>query len=153
MFHRGKTLRAGIVAWLIIVARGSFVFGMDLASKEPGSSSKKDLRWLATKIDNTFLRDLVADPEQEQHSPNKIRREVTSGHYVMVKPTPLPHPVLVAYSKDMAGTLGLSEEECKSEAFAQFFGGNIEAIPGFVSWATPYALSIYGQVFSACTQA
>lgn len=32
-----------------------------------------------------------------------------------------------------------------SEAFLRFFSGDIDAIQGFESWATPYALSIYGQ--------
>jgi hypothetical protein len=113
---------------------------------KPGS-----LDWLASKVDNTFLQDLEADPEQESHAPNKRRREVKSGHYVLVKPTPLPEPSLVSYSKIMARSLGISDEECTSERFARFFSGDIDVIPGFVSWATPYALSIYGQVSSAHT--
>ena len=107
-----------------------------------------NLDWLASKVNNTFLQDLEADPEQEQQAPNKRRREVRSGHYVLVKPTPLPEPSLVSYSKNMARSLGLCDEECTSERFARFFSGDIDVVPGFVSWATPYALSIYGQVLS-----
>jgi hypothetical protein len=114
----------------------------------PESNSFKDgdLDWLASKVNNTFLEDLNGDLEQEQYAPNKQRREVKSGHYVLVKPSALPDPALISVSKEMARSLGLSDEACLSERFARFFSGDIDAVPGFVSWATPYALSIYGQV-------
>merc|ERR1740123_55495 len=44
-----------------------------------------------------------------------------------------------------AAELGISEEACRSEEFLRFFSGDIDAVPGFESWATPYALSIMGQ--------
>ena len=73
--------------------------------------------------------------------------QVKSGHYVLVKPTPLPKPKLVIYSQAMAQELGLSEDACTSSEFAGFFTGDTEKIPAFdgKTWATPYALSIYGQ--------
>lgn len=47
----------------------------------------------------------------------------------------------------MAESLGLSEEACKSKEFTALFSGDLDAIKkGFKSpWATPYALSIYGE--------
>ena len=39
-----------------------------------------------------FLRNLAPDPEQARHAPNKTARQVKSGHYVEVHPTPLPAP-------------------------------------------------------------
>jgi uncharacterized protein YdiU (UPF0061 family) len=68
-----------------------------------------------------------------------------TGHYVLVQPTPLPSPSLVAHSPEMAASLGLGEEEVQSEQFLRLFSGNPDAVPGFTGWATPYALSIYGQ--------
>merc|ERR1719487_2090899 len=45
----------------------------------------------------------------------------------------------------MAAELGLSEACCRSEDFLRFFSGDVDVAPAFQSWATPYALSIYGQ--------
>lgn len=98
----------------------------------------------SASADHSWLRDLVPDPETAQHEPNRTSRQVRSGHYVRVKPTPLPKPKLVAYSERMAQELKLSKV-VTSEAFLRFFSGDVDAIEGFDSWATPYALSIYGQ--------
>jgi len=99
----------------------------------------------ATRAELSWMRDLRADPEAGQHSPNRTSRQVKSGHYVPVRPDPLPAPRLVIYSPVMAAELGISEEACRSEEFLRFFSGDIDAVPGFESWATPYALSIMGQ--------
>lgn len=94
----------------------------------------------------SWVQQLSGDKEQEKHAPNKKSREVFSGHFVLVKPTPLKDPVLLHYSHDMAEELGLDEEACNSDAFLRFFSGDLDAVPRFQeSWATPYALSIYGQ--------
>ena len=62
-----------------------------------------------------------------------------------MKPTPLREPYLVAYSREMAETLGLSDATARSSAFASLLSGNVDGVPAFASsWATPYALSIYG---------
>ena len=74
------------------------------------------------------------------------RREVLSGHYVRVRPTPLPSPHLIIHSEALAAELGLSEDEVRSDRFARLFAGDLDAVPGFLdSWSTPYALSIYGE--------
>lgn len=57
----------------------------------------------------------------------------------------LPSPALVAFSVPTAALLELDEDVCTSESFLKFFSGDVDAIPGFQSWSTPYALSIYGQ--------
>jgi len=44
----------------------------------------------------------------------------------------------------MLAELGLSEAEATSERFASFFSGDMDSVDGFLSWATPYALSIMG---------
>jgi len=62
-----------------------------------------------------------------------------------VLPTPLPKPKLVIHSPAMAKALGISEEECASEAFVAFFSGEQGRVAELQSWCTPYALSIMGR--------
>ena len=88
---------------------------------------------------------LTADPEAAANAPNHTSREVKSGHYVPVKPSPLGDPRLVVHSASMAAALGLSEAACLAPRFASFFSGDVDVLAGFMPWATPYALSIYGQ--------
>jgi uncharacterized protein YdiU (UPF0061 family) len=100
--------------------------------------------------DESWVNTLNPDPETEIYAPNKKSREVKSGHYVVVKPTPLPEPRLVTVSLDMARELGLDINDCFNDPrFVRFFSGDISSFTkpngeSFKSWATPYALSIYG---------
>ena len=91
---------------------------------------------------------LVHDPQEAQYRPNKVSREVLSGHYVLVQPTKLPFPKLLEFSSDVATMLGLDEAYVKSDYFLRFFSGDPSVICDrgvFSPWATPYALTIYGQ--------
>jgi len=101
---------------------------------------------LGLRVNSSWTSSLTADPEQKRHAPNKRAREVASGHYVLVRPTPLPDPYLVSYSREVADLLGLHEEECRKLHFTKLFSGDVAQVSAFESsWATPYALSIYGQ--------
>lgn len=94
----------------------------------------------------SLLNHLLADPETSRYVPNKEMRQVRSGHFVEVSPTPLPEPFLVAYSPSVADLVGFSENFCSSSDFLNFFAGDMTAMGSvFRSWATPYALSIYGE--------
>lgn len=104
-----------------------------------------DLSSLNARCDHSWMRDLTADPETERHAPNKTSRQVKSGHYVRVLPSPLPDPQLVAFSPAMAAELGLSAEACGTAEFARLFSGDLSVADRFESWATPYALSIFGE--------
>ncbi|MBU1977975.1 MAG: YdiU family protein, partial [Gammaproteobacteria bacterium] len=107
--------------------------------------------------DYSLLRCLSADPEQARHAPNKTLRQVKSGHYVEVLPTPLPTPRYVIHSRSFFRELNLSESAASEDAFMQFFTGdptvavgaaNADVEPSRVlagGWASGYALSIYGQ--------
>lgn len=114
------------------------------------------LKLLALNENCSLISLLNEDPETNKNQPNKISREVKSGHYVRVKPTPLPNPYLVIYSPKMASSLGLDNETCLSNDFLYLFSGTINddknaQTIGKQSWATPYALSIYGQeMYSNC---
>ena len=106
-----------------------------------------NLAALALKFDNTWVRYLNADPEHKRNAPNKKSRQVRSGHYVPVRPTPLPEVCYVAHSSAMANALDVGDEEAQSEDFIKFFGGHFDVVEnadGAASWATPYALSIMG---------
>lgn len=107
--------------------------------------------------DYSLLRLLDADPEQADHIPNKKLRQVKSGHYVEVLPTPLPNPRYVIHSKNFFRELSLPESTASQQAFMEFFTGNpthaVDTANTDVAaprvrasgWATGYALSIYGQ--------
>lgn len=117
------------------------------SSSAAGSSGV--LAGLAARADHSWMTQLRPDPDAAQHAPNKSSREVASGHYVPVQPTPLPAPRLLALSSAMAAELGLDPAACEQdEAFARFFAGDMDAAPGFQSWCTPYALSIMGQRYT-----
>ncbi len=70
-------------------------------------------------FDNRFTRELPADPENENRP-----RQVTGACYSKVKPTRVSEPKLVAYSREVAELLGISEETCESSHFTQVFSGN-----------------------------
>ena len=117
------------------------------AAAEPSSEAAASAaERLAATLDNSWVRSLSEDPAAAANEPNTRAREVLSGHYVHVRPTPLPQPRLVATSREMATELGLSEAELQAETMVRLLSGGTD-VPGFQeSWATPYALSIYGQV-------
>lgn len=107
----------------------------------------------ASLADYSFIKQLKPDPDTAKYQPNKSSREVKSGHYVEVKPTPLPRPRLVCLSRILLEELGLHENDCKNDQrFLRFFSGDTDVLrdKGFNhSWATPYALSIYGTDYTA----
>jgi serine/tyrosine/threonine adenylyltransferase len=107
---------------------------------------------------------LMDDHNQSNSNTNQTRRPVHNGHYVPVRPAPLPDPRLVLYSADVAERLlrwpsplspandGTNSSSTSAmEAFTKFVAGhdifsdqtngNSGPLP---SWATPYALSIMG---------
>ncbi|HQS59432.1 MAG: hypothetical protein B7Y56_15285 [Gallionellales bacterium 35-53-114] len=109
------------------------------------------------RADYSLLQSLTADPEQARHVPNKRMREVKSGHYVEVEPTPLPNPRYVIHSRSFFDELNLPDSLARDDAFMHFFTGNpalavssanTGAEPQRIrssGWASGYALSIYGQ--------
>mmetsp|Transcript_160057 Transcript_160057/g.513505 ORF Transcript_160057/g.513505 Transcript_160057/m.513505 type:complete len:213 (+) Transcript_160057:71-709(+) len=129
---------------VLLIASGAFTSSRGTPLN--GTLQAGDIWGLGACVDNSWLRQLAADPQQSGHAPNKQARQVFSGHYVNVLPTPLADPYLVICSSEVAQLLGLSVEECQTEGFASVFSGNVTEFPPFQSsWATPYALSIYGQ--------
>ncbi|CAK9035383.1 Protein adenylyltransferase SelO [Durusdinium trenchii] len=105
----------------------------------------QSIQKVASQTEQSWLERLTADPEMEANQPNHSPRQVTSGHYVEVLPTPLPSPELVIYSPEVAEMLEIPPEEIESEAFKAFFSGDQSQVPNLKSWCTPYALAIMGQ--------
>jgi uncharacterized protein YdiU (UPF0061 family) len=93
---------------------------------------------------------LRPDPQATADGRDHQPRQVFSGHYVPVAPTPLPEPAYVAHSAELFAELGLSETLVHDPDFARLFSGDSGAATGPMrpwGWATGYALSIYGSEY------
>ncbi len=102
------------------------------------SSTQKLFDLNQLHFDNRFIRELPADPEI-----TNTRRQVVGACYSRVVPTPVTRPQNIAYSREVAELLDLSDEACKSELFAQVFAGN-QLISGMESYATCYGGHQFG---------
>lgn len=97
--------------------------------------------------DYSLMDTLNADPDARRDGHDHRARQVFSGHYVPVKPTPLEKPEYVAHSRQFFKELGLCDSLAFDEKFRHLFTGNLSAAHKpmrQVGWATGYALSIYG---------
>lgn len=96
---------------------------------------------------DTLIRDPLATEDGNDHSP----RQVFSGHYVPVKPTPIAEPVYVAHSQTLFKDLHLDPKLARNHDFLRIFSGDLADAPTpmqKVGWATGYALSIYGNEYT-----
>jgi uncharacterized protein YdiU (UPF0061 family) len=100
------------------------------------------------KLANYSLMDtLNRDPDATKNGDDHAPRQVFTGHYVPVKPTPIIDPEYVAHSKNFFSELGFADSMAESSDFVRMFSGDISQVPEpmrKVGWATGYALSIYG---------
>ena len=103
------------------------------------------------KLANYSLMDtLNSDPEATPNGVDHLPRQVYSGHFVPVKPTPIKDPEYVIHSKIFFRELGFADQLALSEDFVRMFSGDISHVPApmrKVGWATGYALSIYGREY------
>ncbi|MFZ9951283.1 MAG: protein adenylyltransferase SelO family protein [Vulcanococcus sp.] len=105
----------------------------------------------AQRADYSLLENLQADPQASRDGEDHQPRQVFSGHYVPVRPKPLPSPQYVAHSAGLFGELGLSESLAHDGSFQQLFSGDISVAQQPMQpfgWATGYALSIYGSEYT-----
>lgn len=56
---------------------------------------------LAKFVSYSFMDTLNADPDATSNGADHLPRQVFSGHYVPVRPTPLENPEYVAHSKNL----------------------------------------------------
>lgn len=83
--------------------------------------------------------ELPADPLRENQ-----RRQVHGACFSWVEPTPVAAPRTLAYSREVAELLGLSEAFCSSTNFAKAFAGNLT-----LAGMEPYAMCYGGHQFGS----
>ena len=101
--------------------------------------------------DYSLMDTLNADHDATGDGDDHRARQVFSGHFVPVKPTPLAEPKYVTHSRIFFNELGLSDELAFNSKFRQIFSGDLSAAHEpmrQVGWATGYALSIYGTEYT-----
>ena len=102
---------------------------------------------LAKHLDYSFLNSLVMDPDARVDGSEHNPRQVFSGHYVPVTPTPIANPKYVAHSHTFFKELGFDNSLAYTPEFMRLFSGDMSSLPTDIKphgWATGYALSIYG---------
>ena len=101
--------------------------------------------------DYSLMDTLRADPDGTRNGNDHRPRQVFSGHFVPVTPTPLEAPEYVFHSSSFFAELGLSDDLALDESFQQVFSGDLSAVLDPMrsfGWATGYALSIYGTEYT-----
>jgi uncharacterized protein YdiU (UPF0061 family) len=102
---------------------------------------------LAELADYSLMDTLSCDPEAKANGVDHVPRQVFSGHYVPVNPTPIENPEYVTHSKNLFRELGFDDNLAQSADFVRMFSGDMAIVPApmrRVGWACGYALSIFG---------
>lgn len=102
---------------------------------------------LAELSNYSFMDTLNCDPDARTGGADHEPRQVFTGHYVPVNPTPIKDPEYVVHSKQFFHELGFADSMAESAGFVRLFSGDISQAPEpmrKVGWASGYALSIYG---------
>lgn len=108
------------------------------------------LEELANCTDYSFVESLRADPQARDDGQDHDPREVFSGHFVPVTPTPLGDPDYVAHSHSLFAELCLDDQLATDPEFMRIFSGDLSQAPESMrkaGWATGYALSIFGREY------
>lgn len=102
---------------------------------------------LAPMADYSLMDRLNCDPDATLDGLDQKPRQVFSGHYVPVRPTPIETPEYVAHSESLFSELGFADSLARAADFIRMFSGDLSRVPepmSKVGWACGYALSIYG---------
>ncbi len=108
---------------------------------------------LAKLVDYSFIDTLNCDPDAKENGVDHEPRQVFTGHYVPVNPTPIKNPEYVTHSKNFFRELGFSDKLAQSNDFVRLFSGDTSHVPKpmrTAGWATGYALSIFGTEYYQC---
>ncbi|MDR2111625.1 MAG: YdiU family protein [Candidatus Accumulibacter sp.] len=89
-------------------------------------------------FDNRLVRELPGDGDARPHP-----RQVLGALWSPVSPTPVAAPRLIAWSREMAELLGLSERELHSPEWLAALSGN-GLLPGMSTYATCYGGHQFG---------
>lgn len=114
----------------------------------PSVSTLDDLAKLANY---SLVESLKCDPEGKADGVDHAPRQVCSGHYVPVVPTPIDDPEYIAHSKIFFNDLGFADSLAESADFMRVFSGDLSQVPPpmrKVGWASGYALSIFGTEYT-----
>jgi len=114
---------------------------------QKASSTISTLDDLAKLANYSLMDTLNCDPNARENGIDHAPRQVFTGHYVPVNPTPIKDPEYVAHSKNFFFELGFADSMAESPDFVRMFSGDISQVPESmrkIGWATGYALSIYG---------
>jgi uncharacterized protein YdiU (UPF0061 family) len=118
------------------------------AGNAPSVMTLDDLSHLA----NYSLMDtLNSDPDATADGVDHTPRQVFSGHYVPVSPTPIADPEYITHSLELFRELGFDDAMAQSASFMRMFCGDLSQVPAPLSqigWACGYALSIYGTEYT-----
>jgi uncharacterized protein YdiU (UPF0061 family) len=117
---------------------------------QESSHSVTTLDDLSNLADYSLMDTLNCDPDANKNGSDHAPRQVFSGHYVPVTPTPIKDPEYVTHSKGFFRELGFADSLAQSADFVQMFSGDIAQVPAplrTVGWASGYALSIYGNEY------
>ena len=128
---------------------------MSFSSHSSGEKLITDFSGFSAQADYSLLESLNVDPDAREDGNEHQPRQVFSGHYVPVTPTPLVKPEYVAHSPTLFAELGLDDSLVEDESFARVFSGDISpasdndaSLMRPYGWATGYALSIYGTEYT-----
>ena len=111
------------------------------------STTIETLSDLAKLVDYSLMQTLNSDPDSRANGVDHQPRQVFSGHYVPVNPTPIKNPEYITHSKTLFKELDFADSLALSPDFISMFSGDISNVPepmSKVGWACGYALSIYG---------
>lgn len=117
---------------------------------QENSAMVETLKDLATLADYSLLDTLNSDPDAKADGVDHSPRQVFTGHYVPVNPTPIKDPQYIAHSQDFFSELGFADSLAQSDDFIRMFSGDLSDVPEpmrHMGWATGYALSIYGREY------
>jgi len=110
----------------------------------------KTIKDLANLSSYSFIDTLNCNPDSKQNGEDYFPREVFTGHYTLVKPTPMEDVQYITHSKTLFKELGFDDSLALSDEFISMFSGDISKLPKpmrTVGWACGYALSIYGREY------
>ena len=102
---------------------------------------------LAKLADYSLIDTLNCDPDAKENGVDHEPRQVFTGHYVPVNPTPIKDPEYITHSKIFFRELGFCDSMAQLGDFVRLFSGDISHVPEpmrTVGWASGYALSIFG---------
>ena len=69
----------------------------------------KTLNDFAKLVDYSLINTLNCDPQAKENKVDHEPREVFTGHFVPVNPTPIENPFYIAHSKNFFNELGFAD--------------------------------------------